>query len=505
MAIQSRFLQAPTGKAYDPAQSIERSFDKTSGIITGAIEANTKYKNEQEVAFGQMYSNLGELESNLQENYAGIGQQMVDSTREFMKEHYKKGGRSTDPEFQATLGQMTGRIKAASSNADRNRESLKQAAELIKSDDAIIDKAKAMSQLYTKMQDPDFLISQNEFRPDQFLDQYVDPRKVYEGVWKNLPSTGEWGNQYTDANGNLRSTSVITNPLINKDAPVNSDGSVNINMTPEFAQEVASGRYGQRIIDQTSKIAKEKYADIPSDVAFSMALKDGLSSVSGLSYKNTVLKNARDIDRENQMMTKQNAMLDIAYAREARLAGKEQEADEINNRFQDFSTALSQGDKGFFGEYNNQKAGISGIELVDLNEELKTEKEIAQKVPTREDWAKIGKPERKKIIEELGIEEQIPSTFGVWDTDTDEAYNAVKSLTDQIPSGSYGLRYKVKTGTVKGEPVYEQVELPVGSQEEMEFAFRTLENLRRTGKSMKPVNQVNKSEETDLTQKEYWK
>jgi hypothetical protein len=505
MAVGTGIFRTPVGQSYNPARDIERSFDKTTALVTGAIEANTQRKNEQEAAFGQMYSNLGELESNLQENYAGIGQQMVDSTREFMKSHYKKGGRSTDPEFQATLGQMTGRIKASTSNADRNREMLKQSAELIKSDDAIVDKARALSDLYTKMNDPDFLISQNQFNPEEHLNQYVDPRKVFEGVWKNLPSTGEWGNQYTDASGNLRSTAVITNPLINKDAPVNSDGTVNVNMTPEFAQEVMSGRYGQRIIDQTSKIAKEKYSDMPSDVAFSMALKDGLSSVSGLNYKNTVLKNARDINKENQMMAKQNAMLDIAYAREARLAGKEDEADEINNRFKEFTTALSSGDVGFFGEYENQKAGISGIELVDLNEELKTEKEIAQKVPTKAEWSKIGKPERIKIIEALGVEDQIPSTLGVWDTNTDEAYNAVKSIIDQIPSGEVGLRYKVKTGTKEGDAVYETKELPVGNQTEMEFAFRTLENLRRSGKSMKPVTPVDKPEEIDLTQKDYWK
>jgi len=512
MAVGTGIFRTPTGQVYSPSRDIERGFDKTTNIITGAIEANQKYKADQEAAFGQMYSNLGEVESKLQENYAGINQQMVDSTREFMKQHYQKGGRSTDPDFQATLGQMTGRIKAGMSNADRNREMLKQSAELIKADPAIIDKASAMAGLYQKMQDPDFLISQNEFNPDDYLSQYVNPAKVFESVWKQLPTTGEWENPYTDASGNERRSSVITNPLINKDAPVNEDGSVNINMTPEFADEVRSGKFGQRIIDQTLNIANERYSNLPADVAFARALRDGFSDVSGLNYSNKVVKTARDVQRETAQINRQNALTDIAYAREARLAGKEKEADEINSRFQEFTSAASSGNQGFLGEYENQKTGIKDFKWVNADEKYAQEKEFAGKIATKSGWDSLSRDERIKAIEDLGLTDQVPSALGGigrLDTKSDEAYNIVKSKMDevmsQLPSGISGVSYKLRTGTKDGQAVYEDIEIPVSNQAELENAFRTLENLRRTGKSMKPVTEVDKPDEVDLTQKDYWK
>lgn len=507
---KSRFLQTPTGQTYAPAASIERGFDKTAGIITGAIEDRARYKQEQDAAFGQMYSNLGELEANLQQNYAGINQQMVDSTREFMKEHYKKGGKSTDPNFQAQLGQLTGRIKASMSNADRNREMLKQTAELIKADNSITDKASALAGMYQKINDPDFLISQNTFNPDDFLSNYVDSRIVFEQAWKSLPTTGEWNQEYTDKNGNLRATNILTNPLINKDAPVNEDGSLNIQMTPEFIQDAMSGKYGQRLIDQTLSIANERYSNLPTDVAFGRALKDGLSSVAGLNYSNKVKKSARDIQRENAQMARQNRALDLSIAEEERKVGRIKEAEDIENRFEQFVNASSSGDIGFLGEYENQKSGIKDFKWVTSEERYKPELEAAKKVETKESWASLPRDERKKIIEDLNLGDQIPSDFGRWDTNSDEAYSIVKTTMDNImsslPSGTTSIRYKQKAGydNKKGEPVYEEVELPVTNQQELENAFRALENLRRSGQKMKPVTEVEKPKEVDLTQKSYW-
>lgn len=509
MAVQSRFLQTPTGRTYDPAQQIERGFDKTAGIVSGYLENDAQYKQAQEQAFGQMYSNLGELQANLQQNYAGMNQQMVDSTREFIKEHYKSGGKATDPSFQAQLGQMTGRIKAGMANADRNIEMLDKTAKLINADNSITDKARALSDMYQKVNDPDFLISQNEFNPDEFLSQYVDPRKVFEGVWKSLPTTGEWEDLYTDNNGNLRSTKVLTNPLIDKDTPVNPDGSMNIKVTPEILKDVMEGKYGERVLDQTMAIANERYSNMPTDVAFSKALKDGLSSVAGLNYNNRVIKSAQDIAKENAQIARQKALTDIAYAREARLAGNEAEADEINDRFKDFASAATTGDIGFLGEYENQKTGIKDFKWVDSNEKYKQEKEVANKLSTRDSWSSLSRDERIKIIEDLNLSDEVPKNIvGKWDTDTDEAYSLVKTKMDDImsrlPSGISSISYKQKTGTKDGKAVYEDVELPVTNQQELENAFRTLENLRRSGQKMKPATKIDKPDEIDLTQKDYW-
>lgn len=512
MAVGTGIFKTPVGQGYNPAPSIERAANKTLGIITGAIDRKREDIKEEEAAFGQMYSNLGEIESRMQENYAGINQEMVDSTREFMKNHYKKGGRSTDPDFVSTLGQMTGRIKAGASNADRNREMLKQSAELIKSDPAIVDKATALSGLYQKMQDPDFLISQNQFNPEDYLSQYVNPNKVWESVVKALPTTGEKGGQYTDADGNLRSKTILMNPLINEAAPIGEDGRVNLNITPDFAKEVMSGAYGPRVIDQVLRVANEKYSNLPTDIAMQMAIKDGLSGSMGVSMSDKVIKNARDIELENRRMARQDTMTDLAISRELRAAGKVVEADELENRFQEFSTAASSGNKGFLGEYENQKAGIKDFQWVNADEKYKAEKDLAAKLATKSGWDAMSRDERLKAIEDLGVSDQIPAALGGigrYDTKSDEAYSAVKSKMDevasQLPSGISGLSYKMKTGTKDGEAIYEEVEIPVSNQDEMINAFRTLENLRRTGKSMKPVTKVDAPDEVDLTQKDYWK
>ena len=510
MAVQSRFLQTPTGQTYAPARDIERSFDKTSGIITNAINQNQERIRQEEAAFGQLYSNLGEIEANLQENYAGINQQMVDSTREFMKEHYKKGGRSTDPDFQATLGQMTGRIKAGAANADRNREMLRQSAELIKADPAIVDKASALAGLYQKMQDPDFLISQNQFNPEDYLSNFISPNKVWESVAKALPTTGEKGWQYTDADGNLRNRTILMNPLINEAAPIGEDGRVNLNITPDFTKEIMSGAYGPRAIDQVLRTANEKYSNLPTDVAMQMAIKDGLSGVMGVNMSDKVIKNARDIERENQQLSRQNQELDLKIRREQRLAGQMDQMEEDQNRYNQFINAISSGDLGFFGEYNNQKSGVSDVKIIDR---YAPEREIQKAASSPEDWSKLTKDERVEIIESLGVEGKIPKVLGItgpWQTNTEEARTAVKSAIDDLlkdkPQGMTGLTYKVKTGTKDGEAIYEDRELPLLNQNEIEYAFRELENLRRgTGGKLKPVTEVDVPAEIDLTQKDYWK
>ena len=494
MAIQSRFLQTPTGRTYDPARDIERSFDKTSGIVTNAINERTKYKQEQENAFGQLYSNLGELESNLQQNYAGINQQMVDSTREFMKEHYKKGGRSSDPEFQSQLGQMTGRIKAGMSNADRNREMLKQSAELIKSDSAITDKAPALAALYKKIQDPDFLISQNEFDPSEVLDQFVDPRAVYEANYKSQPSQGEWGNQYTDERGNLRQTDVILNRLINKDQPVTEDGRVNINLTPEYIQEVMTGQHGQRLLDITMKAAKRDYPDLSTDIAFSKSLKSGIESVAGLSYKNKFLKSATDIESEAK-----SERLDNQYRQSQINKNNKDDKDEEariaeNNRFQKFNQAATAGDIGFLGEYENQDSDISDIKW---NNEYQKEIDLNNQLKSVTDWSSLSKDERHNIVNAFGLEDEVPSVLmGMgMDTNNEESFNLLKAkmkeFLSEVSKNPTSITYKKRTGTKQGKAVTEDVKIPIRDEQELVNAFRTLENLRRSGKGLQNENEVN--------------
>jgi len=485
MAVGTGVFRAPTGQTYSPARDIERGFDKTTNIITGAIEANQKYKTEQEEAFGQLYSNLGEIEGVLQEEYNGLNQQAVDATREFMKQHYQKGGRSSDPDFQATLGQMTGRIKAGISNADNIREQIDmQAKEL--ANNPYMDyegKNKAMTEMFQMARNPDVLISKNPIDFSSITQKYVNPDLVFKESYQRIPGLGEVENQFSNERGDLMSRKVAINELVNSTAPFDEQGRINLNLTPEKASELLGSN--PMLASATERIRKERYPNEPYNIGMTKALRDGYSGVAGLGQSTRVVKSAGDIEKERVQMANQKTLTDLAITRELRLNGKEKEADEVQDRYGKFVSAISSGNAGYFGKYNDPKAGVVDVQVGD---KYQAQRDLADKISTKEKWDKMTPAQRETIINDLEVLEKVPSGyFGIGlDTKSNEAYSAAKSAIDGIlvdkPKGMTNLTYRVKRGMKDGQPVYEDFELPLLNQQDMEYAFGVMDGLRKGDK-----------------------
>lgn len=494
MALTRQFFQTPTGRPYQPARDIERSFDKTSMLIGGAMQRESDRLKQEEAAFGQLYNNIGELEGNLMQNYAGIEQQAIQSTRDFVKEHLKKGGRVSDPEFQLQLGERTGRIKAAMSNAERNREALKAAADTIKNDPTIIDKATAMTSLMSRMNDPDFLISKNPFDVEGFLDGFVNPQKVFESVLKNLPTDGEFTDEFYDDKGNLRTRTLLVNPLVSRETPFDESGRPNITITDDFARSVASGEMGNRVLQQAQRIADERYPDLPRDVAFKQALKDGMGSVMGINYKEGIKKSARDIQREQEadrlkegQLARQNKLADLAYARELRLSGQENENQETLNRWDKFVEAVTTGDDAFLGDYAKPSGKIDEVKVVSRQSDP-----LFEKIQSKEVWDNLDRDERIEIIESLGLKRDVPKTLGAWETKDPSIYQAVKEKFESaVPELS--IEYKEKVPKNVNESGSAIRNIPIKDPSDIEKAFRMFEQLRGKNPTETKVGKIPKT------------
>jgi len=485
MALTRQFFNTPTGTTYQPGRDIERSFDKSSMLIGNMMQRESDRLKQEEAAFGELYNNIGELESTLMSNYAGIEQQAIQSTRDFIKQHLKNKGRINDPEFQVALGERTGRIKAAMSNAERNREMLKSAADTIKNDSSIIDKATAMTSLMSKMNDPDFLISKNPFDVESFLDGFVNPQKVFEGVVKNLPTTGEFGDEFFDQQGNLKSRTILTNPLIDQSSPFTEDGKPNIQITDEFANDVAQGVYGKRVLQKVQQIASDRYSDMPNDVAFRAALKDGMGSAMGVNYKESVKKSASDLKREQNQLARQNRETDLRYKRELRLSKQEDDTQDTLDRWDKFANAVMTGNEGFLGDYAKPSGNVDEVTV-----QTRANNPNYQAVSTKEKWDSLDRDDRIKIIEQLGVSEKVPrGTLGRWDTQNPETYKAVMdAMNEIIPEKSIEYRQKVPKNVSESGFITNQI--PINEPSDIEKAFRMFEQLRGTKQKETKVGQL---------------
>jgi hypothetical protein len=496
MAVSTGIFKTPTGPTYDPSRDIERGFDKTAGIITGFMERKAQDFDQQQAAFSEMYSNLGELEAKLQENYSGIQQQMIDSTREWLKEANKSGKRATDPDFQMGLSQRVGRIRAGMANADRNREQLKQAAELIKSDPSILDKGKAFSDLYLKMNDPDFLISKNGFNSSEFLDNYVNPTIVAQNVAGMIKSTGTYSDRLVDpATGKLIEETVNLNEAIDATSPLvrNSDGTTRLNIKPSdnLVKDLMSGNYDPRAPRFINKIAEERYGGIDANT-LKLAAADFLSTGMGPNYARKTLMTKEDLDRQKLMDQKTMSQIDLnisSMRKNLENIGKtEKEQTEINDRWDKFISAFSAGDKGILGDYENMKSNVQGFNWV-------TEKSKYSDVPdTKTGWDALTKEERQKIITSLGVDDLVPSGyFGVGKaTDSQQAFDAVRSQIKSLPSNVTGVKFRQKEGRVDGQDVWGEAFYPMSTEDEIVKAFKALENLRTSGAKPKPEPEAGK-------------
>lgn len=481
MAIQTGIFKTPTGGVYNPAQQIEQGFDKTAGIVTDFLGRKAQDFDQQQAAFGQMYSNLGELEAKLQENYAGINQQMIDSTREWLKESMKSGKRATDPEFQMGLSQRVGRIRAGMANADRNRELLKQAGDMIQSDATIVNKSDALANLYLKMNDPDFLISKNEFRLNDYIDQYISPQLAAKRTVSLLTPVGTRSERILNDRGDLIERTFNLNEAVASDAPLitNPDGTVSLNIQPneDLIKRLLSGA-----IDPAATKIIERNAKGPDGIATQESLYksavDYIRTGMGPGYSDKVIKTADEIKKENEafemqkqgFLTQQRvaeATIAEKEARAADLAKSEKEMVDLNQRYAAFNTAFSTGSKEMFGDY--AKGSIVSVDWLSPKTE---NRELKGQLSSLDNWKGLTRDQRAEILSSLGIDYGYTPYY----TDTKEFYDKAVSGYNTMNTNPKGI---VITSKIGGNVVDKII--PFETEEDIKQAFITLEQVRKSG------------------------
>jgi hypothetical protein len=422
--IRNQIFNAPIPETYDPSDKIERSFQRLGKQVSDTMTAESERLQAEQAAFGQMYSNLGEIEGKLQEEYAGMHQQMIDNTREMVKQQYKSGKGINDVEFQSQLGQKLGRIRAGMANADNIIKGINQWADVIKNDSSILeeDKGKAMTEILAMARNPDVLISKNPFDGSSIVNKYVNPSKVYQETFKNIPSDGAKEDTYEDDKGNLRKTSIIFNRLIPADKPVLEDGSPNIVIPPDFLQDVMAGKLGNRLLEVTEKDRQAKYSDLPRDVGMARALRDGFRMAAGSNFKDSIFETKEQRDARVRQEARQNESL--AMQRQRFNRGVEEE-EEYNDLYEDFVEGVKTGNNSILGKFQVPGKGVkvSWVKGGDVAAS-RAKKAIDEQAPeyTFEQWKAIEPEDRGSAMNTVGAK---PTTnlIGAETKASEESYN----------------------------------------------------------------------------------
>lgn len=493
MAISKQIFNAPTPSTYNPSERIERSMSQLGQNIGGIIRQESERKQQEQANFAEIYANIGEIDAQLQENYAGIMQEAVTSTRDWIKNKYKEGLNSNDPEFVQGLSQRIGRIKAGMSNADRRRQEIQQVADLIKNDPSITDKTQAFTYAMSLANDPDFLISKNNTSlAEDVVSRFESPKAVVDNFMKTIRTDGVEQTDFTGKDGSLKRREVAYNRFIPKDNPVLEDGSPNVQVSLKDAQDLMQGKFGPSMLRVTDKIRQERYANDPVDVGYQKAMRDALMLSAGNNIKTTTVRSFYDIQKDKEADQLRREQLNLSKTREERLSGLGDEQ-EVNDRYQKFVEDYNQGKGVILSDYERPDGNIKDVEW--------------QKNPVIEDlssfdkWKSLSDSEKRKYIEEYGIDEsKIPelkpsltnpkSWVGGKNLNSKLTYDAVKSEFDQydVPEIT-GIKFQVKEGTSGGKANWDDgfIEIKGGSEDDLKKAFKQLENTRVSGQGTRPV------------------
>jgi hypothetical protein len=475
MAVSTGIFKTPTGPTYDPSRDIERGFDKTAGIITGFMEKKAQDYDQQQEMFGQVASHIGEIEATLQQNYAGMQQQAIDSTREWLKQNIKKGTRANDPDFQMGLGQRVGAIRAAMGNADKIRQQIDLQIKQLEANPYMDYNGKkaALAELFAMSSNPDILIDKDPVaKMNAVTNKYIDPFLVAKESYNKIPAQGTVQNLFMDGQGNENIREIAITDLTDSANPFDENGQVNLSkLTPERVKEIlASDGALANVVEQTRK---RNFSSENEDIARVKIVKDLFSTVAATQQTTKISRTADQIKRQQDAdkraedqynLSKRVAESQISErdARASKLASTKVELDDLNARLGTFEQAFNEGSGKMFGDYTG-KSGILSVEWDSENLPLK------KKVPlTLQGWIGLDKTTRRAIVEEAGI------PFGALeDTNNKKFFDKVNAKIKELPSTPKGIVIKSKFG----QNVTEQV-IPINTPDDLKRAFITLEQAR---------------------------
>lgn len=495
MAISNKIFDAPIGRISNPSDQIRETMSSIGDGVAKMMTNESDRLRQEQTNFSEMYANLGEMDSELQENYAGIMQEAVTSTRDWIKDQYKSGVNSNDPEFAQGLSQRIGRIKAGMGNADTRREEIKNVAELIKNDPSISDKAQALSYAYEKANNPDFLISKNSTSLiDDVVENFESPKLVVDNFWKSIQTDGVDQIEFTGKDGSLKRREVAYNRFIPRDNPTLEDGSPNIQVTMADARDLIQGKFGQGILRVSSKIREERYKNEPTDVGYQKAMKDALRLSAGNNVKTSTIRSAYDINQDQIKNQAAQQRLNISASREERYANKDRgETEETtDDRYSKFKSDYDSGKGVILSDFEMPGGNVKDIEWV--------KNPIIEATSSFDNWKSLSDEKKKEYIGmlEAPIDNdwklKDPSTWkNPWvnDLNSEKTYSTVKSMLDKrenVPDIT-GIKYQVKGGNDEWEDDGMDIDTSENDDDLIKI-YKQLENTRVSGQSKRPVSPV---------------
>jgi hypothetical protein len=500
MAISTGIFKTPTGPVYDPARDIERGFDKTAGIITGFMERKAQDYDQQQEMFGQVASRIGEIEATLQQNYAGMQQQAIDSTREWLKQNIKKGTRANDPDFQMGLGQRVGAIRAAMGNADKIRQQIDLQIKQLEANPYMDYNGKkaALAELFAMSSNPDILIDKDPVtKMNAVTNKYIDPELVFAENYRKLSTTGKIQKSGINKVGDEVVEEMVGNELIDQNTPFDEQGLPNLKLDSGKPEDVAKALDIYRrdgalasVIDEEIK-RNPRYAALGNnEAAITEAMRDGFKRIASSAVSSTIRKTKRELDdiAEQKSMQRSAYESDMAYkAAQTRKMNAEVEAankagivnDAIVEDSKKFAKGFEEGDNSVLQPYAAfvKKSGMNNVRW-DKNVYL-------PKVQSIDAWNALSPEQRKEALRTVG---QNPDNL-VFYTGGKETGKPVTFEGTQ----AYNLfdRERKKKGVVTGI-VYtnndgEEVRRSLDEMGGLSGTFNMFTDFRRSGKSYIPV------------------
>jgi|GEM_PF-1879299 len=500
MAISNKIFDAPVGETYDPSSQIRENLSGLGKSVSGVITNESNRLQKEQSNFAEMYANLGEIDAELQESYAGINQEMLTSATDWLKEQYKAGVNSNDPEFIQGFSKRISSLKAGMGNADRKREGVTNAAEYIKNDNSISDKTGALSYVYNLSNNPDYLISKNDISLfNEVKDKFRVPKLVSDDFLSTIPSDGTEESTFIGRNGDLMKRTITYNRFIPRDNPLLPDGSPNVQVSLGDAKELMEGKFGQGILDLASKTRKDRYPNLPVDVGYQKSMTDLIKLSAGNNVQTTVLKSKNQLDREEKSQNQNQQRINIAAesvrSREKRLSNSGVDPQEEEKRFEKFKADYDSGKGIILADYVKVGGDIKEMEW--------SKNPNKEALSSFENWKKLSTEDKNNIIETYNVSEGgIPKTdsylFGLIgnnkDLNSKKTYDLVKSITDtyDIPEIN-GITFKVKNGSGSNLE-WPTEKIKIESEDDLKAAFKQLENTRVSGQSTTPIAEVPEGE-----------
>jgi hypothetical protein len=462
MALSTGIFKTPTGQIYDQAREIERGFDKTTGIVTDFLQRKANDYDQQQALFGELSNKLGEIEANLQQNYAGMQQQAVDSTREWLKQSIKSGTRANDPEFQMALGQRVGAIRAAMGNADKIRQQIDLQVKMIESNPYMdfTGKSNALTELFSMANNPDVLIDKNAVQKlSQVPNKYIDPFLVARESYNKNPAQGTTQEIFMDEQGNERIREISLTDLTDVNNPFDENGRINFSkLTPERVNEILN-----RDSAFNNVVEQIRQRDMPNknqDEARAEIVKQLYSGVANTQQATKIRRTADQILSEK--MAAEGQALDLKY-KLAQIRNVNAQADARNKAGQ-VTEARQEDYKKFFGNFESgDNAAFTpygkGLRAAGMSNVKWTKELPIPKVTDLSKWNTLTLDQKKQAFKLVG--EENPDAMLMRDpltektrpiTDEDFEKNAVYKVFNEKRSKANatitGIQYTNKDGEI---------------------------------------------------------